>query len=237
MAQAFLVRLPDGREVRPEDWTSTPLYSTVEIDDSASLTPLEAFSYGIGGTVPGSVGPRQANIVDTNFQGAGNILPENEELLLYGLCISLFQVTAASVTNYFTNNEPWVPDPPHVIATNVLRCQEDVLVSLRIANTKEYCKMPLGFFAASCGVFPTLGSARSAGSSWSNTELIGSNGMVTEGTHRTFATPHQVAPGEAFSVVFEFPFGSVRNLDFGNDTSARLYTRVYTRGVRRRPVA
>lgn len=236
MAQAFLVRLPDGREVRPEDWTSCPLYSVVEIDDG-TLTPLEAFSYGIGGTVPGSVGPRLANIVDTNFQGQGNILPENEELLLYGLCISLFQITAASVTNYFLNTEPWTPDPPHVIATNVLRFQEDVLVKLKIANTKEYCSMPAGFFAASCGVFPTLGSARSAGTSWADSELIGTNGNVTEGTGRTFATPHQVAPGEAFSVVFEFPQGQIRNLEFGNDTSARLYTRVYTRGVRRRPVA
>jgi len=235
MAQAFTVRLPDGREVRPEDWTAAPLYSLVEINTGA-LTPLDAFSFGIGGPVPGSPGPRNANISDTNFQGQGNVLPENEEILLYSLCISLFQVVA-NTTQFFNGNEVWTPDPPHVTLTNVLRVQRDTLVALYIANTKQYCSMPMGFFAASCGVEPYFGAARSVGSGNTQTELVGSNGGVSENEHRLFATPHQIAPGEAFNVQFTFPAGQITGLNFGADTSARIRARVYTRGVRRRPVA
>jgi hypothetical protein len=235
MAQAFTVRLPDGRSVRPEDWTSAPLYSSVEIA-SGTIAPLEAFSYGIGGQVPGSVGPRFANYSDTNFQGQGNILPENEELLIFAISISFFQ-TFTSLANFFAGNEAWTPDPPHVTLTNVLRVQADTLVRLRIANTKEYCSMPAGFFGAACGVMPYLGSARSQGTSYSQTELIGANGSVSEGDHRLFATPHQVAGGEAFQIIFDFPRGQVRSLAFGADTNAHIYCRTETRGVRRRPVA
>jgi len=97
--------------------------------------------------------------------------------------------------------------------------------------------MPVGFFAASAGTMPYLGSARSQGTSYSQTELIGANGSVSEGDHRLFATPHQVSPGEGFQVIFDFPRGQVRSLAFGADTNAHIFARVETRGVRRRPVA
>lgn len=237
MAQLDLIRLPDGRMVRPGDWTCTPYYSSVEIDDAATLADLDAFSYGKGGDVPGSVGPRQSTIIDTNMEGQGSVLMENEELLIYGISIELLQITAASVTNFFTAQEAWAPDPPLVSATNCQRVLQDTLVEMWIANTKQYLQVPIGFLPAARGVYHTFGSARSEGSTWTEGVFVGYNGNVSEGMHRTFATPQTVDGGEAFVVRFRFPYGSVQNLDFGNDTSARILARVFTRGVRKRPVA
>lgn len=236
MAQLDTIRLPDGREVKPGDWTCTPLYSTVEIDDAATLADLNAFSYGIGGDVPGSTGPRQSDHSDTNMQGQGSVLSENEELLIFGICIELLQFSN-NTTNFFTTQEAWAPDPPLVSATNCQRVLQDTLVEMWIASTKNYLAIPIGFLPGARGVYHTFGSARTEGSAYIEAPLAGYNGNVSEHMHRRFATPQQVGGGEAFAIKFRFPFGSVRNLDFGTDTTARILARVYTRGARKRPVA
>lgn len=244
--QIIKVRLPDGRTVSPSDWTSSPLWSSVEIAADANLQPLPAFSYGPGGEVPGSVGPRQANEIDTNMQGSGAILAENEELMLFGLQIDLFQMFT-SLTDFFTGGEAWAPSPPHVSATNCQRVLRSTVVEMRIATTKAYIQMGLGFFPAAQGVAAVLGAAlniEAAGAD--NAPFIGTNGNVSVGSGREFGTPYSVNPGEQFSVTLKFPFGGVVEpiaglagslLDFGDDTDARILARVYTIGPRRRPVA
>lgn len=241
MAQLSRIRLADGRVLRPGDWTVSPLYSTVDIA-TGTLATLDAFSYGKGGEIPGSIGAaanqlRIATLKDTNMEGAGGILAENEQLLIYSLCVELIQ-RAPNTTQFFTGQEAWAPDPPLVSMTNAQRVLQDTLVKLRIANTKYYLNTPLGFLPAARGVFHAgMGSARSAGTSYANGVAVGYNGGVSEGSHRRFATPHEVLPGEAFVVQFEFPRGSVQNLNFGSDTSARISARIFTRGLRMRPVA
>ncbi|MCR4339264.1 MAG: hypothetical protein NUW01_05170 [Gemmatimonadaceae bacterium] len=241
MGQLGIIRTATGAQYRAEDWTASPLYSTVDIDDAAALTRLDAFSYGKGGEIPGSVAAagtaqRTATLKDTNVEGAGGILAENEELMLFGLCVELIQ-RYSSLTDFFNGNETWCPDPPLVSFTNVLRVQQDTVVRLMIANTKDYHAVPIGALPAARGVNHVFGSARSQGSAYAEGMVVGSNGGVNEHTHRRFGTPHEVGPGEAFSVRFEFPRGSVANLDFGADTRARISARVWTRGLRRRPVA
>ncbi len=235
MAQIWKVRLPDGRTVRPTEWSSTPLWSTVEIGAGAQ-TPLFAFSYGRGGAVPGSVGPRNSTLVDTNMRGDGDIIPENEELLIYSIMAETFAI-ATNVANFFTGNDPGCPDPPLVGLRNLLRFQRDVNLELRIAEVKNYYDHPVGFFPASMGTNLYLGAARSAGSAFANSMLVGTNGSTSSFDNRRVATPHQVQPGEAFSVSFNFPFGQITNLNFGADANARLRVRVYADGYRRRPVA
>jgi hypothetical protein len=247
--QIIKVRLADGRTVSPSDWTSSPLWSSVEISDAASLQPLPAFSYGPGGSVPGSFGPRQATDIDTNMQGEGGVLMDNEELMLFGLQIDLFQLYD-SLSLYFTGGERWSPTPPHISATNVQRVLRSTLVKMRIATTKTYITMGLGFFPAAQGVHATLGAALNLGAGTTGNTLapfIGANGNVSVGSGREFATPYSVNPSEQFSVSLEFPFGAVVEplasgsagsaLDFGDDTGARILARVYTIGPRRRPVA
>lgn len=249
MVQAIKVRLPDGRTVSPSDWTSAPLYSTVEISSAASLQPLPAFSYGLGGVVPGSVVPRNATEADTNMQGEGGILQENEEVFLYALQIEVFQI-ASNTTNFFTNQETFAPDPPEVSATNLLRLQRSCLVRTKIANTKDYGVNPISFYGAAMGVHRTTGSTRSQGTTYANGIFAGYHGGVNVFDQREIATPHHIAPGEAFVVRLEFPYGSIVEplpatagqvvaspLDFGDDTDARLRVRVYVIGPRRRPVA
>lgn len=239
MAQLNKIRFADGRTEKPGDWTVSPLYSTVDIA-TGTLATLDAFSYGKGGEIPGSIGVgtnlRVSTLKDTNMEGQGGILSENEELLLFGLCIELIQ-RAPSTANFFLNQETWAPDPPLLSYTNCLRVQQDTLVRMRIAHTKDYLAVPLSYLPAARGVFHALGSARSEGSSYAEGVAIGSNGGVNEGTHRIFGTPHEVLGGEAFAVRFEFPRGSVQNLDFGDDTTARISARIFTRGLRKRPVA
>lgn len=242
MAQITKIRYADGRVVRPGDWTSSPLYSSVDIDNAASLANLLAFSYGEGGDVPGSVaaagtGQRKATKIDTNMRGQGSVLAENEQLLIFGLSIELYQRAAADTTDFFTGTEALMPDPPVLAGTNVLRVQRDTLISLNIASTKEYLKVPLGFLPAARGVRHVLGSARSQGSGYAEGVFIGQNGGVSEHDHRLVATPQEVGAGEAFNVEFLFPFGSIAGLQFGTDTTARITARVYQRGIRRRPVA
>jgi hypothetical protein len=102
MAQITKVRLPDGRTLTPGDWTSAePLYSTVEVGAGA-YTTLHAFSYAVGGDVPGSVGPRKSNLSDTNLQGQGAQLPENEELIIYSMMVEAFTVNQVDLAAYRT---------------------------------------------------------------------------------------------------------------------------------------
>jgi len=247
MAQALKIRLPDGRTLVPSDWTASPLFSTVEIDDASNLSPLPGFSYGAGGDVPGSVGPRKATAADTNMQGQGGILAENEELLLYALQIELFQIYSNG-ENFFTGQELFAPNPPHVSLTNVLKVQRSTSVRLKIANTKDYCFAPIGFFPAAMGTHAGFGAARSGravSATFPYPVAVGSNGNVSSGDQREFATPHHVAGGEAFAVNLEFPYGGVTEplgisnsgLNFGSDTGARIRARIYAVGLRRRPVA
>ena len=240
MAQAWKVRLPDGRVVSPAEWSSTPIWSTVEIDDG-TLTDLSAFSYGQGGDVPGSSGPRSADVIDTNMEGPGAILAENEELLLYTLAVVLTVTTTddATSSNFFTSNgDAGTPDPPDISLENVLRVQRDTMLVLKIAGQSGRWQMnvPVGFFPAGMGAWHHTGAASAVNNS-DAAILAGTNGNPSCGANRKFATPHRVGPGESFEVLFRFPSGSVNNLELGNDDDARVRARIYADGYRRRPVA
>lgn len=221
MAQVYKIRMADGVTITPADWTSTPLYSTVEIGSGAQA-PLPAFSYGVGGDVPGSVGPRKAlDGIDTNLDGQGAVLAENEELLIQSCSISCF-------TFNYTNP---AATPPHVSLDNMLRLQASILGVLRISSKRtEYSRMNLGFYAASMGVTSVLGADTATD------RTVANNGSSSVEGRRVFATPHHVAGGETFELTLEFPFGQVPNLTLPNADS-RIRARVYLDGFRRRPVA
>lgn len=252
MVQAIKVRLPDGRVVSPSDWTSAPLFSTVEVG-TGNQQPLPAFSYGEQGQVPGSVGPRNATQRDTNMQGQGGILQENEEVLMYALQVEVIQ-TYTNLTDFFNGNDTFCPDPPEVSATNLLKLQRSTLLRVKIANTKDYGVMPLSFFSGAQGIQRTTGSTRRQGaaSDYTNGVFTGYNGGVSVMDQREWATPHHIGPGEAFEATLEFPYGAVTEplpttagqvtaagsaLNFGADTNARLRVCIYVIGPRRRPVA
>lgn len=248
--QALSVRLADGRVVNPTDWTSAPYYTTVEVGTGAQQ-PLPGFSYGIGGDVPGSVGPRKATKADTNYRGPGGTLMENEEILLFALQVDLYQVSSNSTLFYAGAQDAWAPDLPEVSINNLMAMQRSVHLRMKIANTKTYSENVLSWYPAAQGISRSGGALRSQWSSYANGEALAYNGGVGVHDQRQFATPHHINGGEAFEVTLEFPYGSVVEplsqvsgstipaaaLNFGDDTDARIRVIISAIGPRRRPVA
>lgn len=235
MAQLWKIRLPGGKTLTPGDWTSAePLYSTVEIG-VGPFPILTAFSSGKGGTVPGSIGPRRSTLADTNLEGEGARLPENEEIIIYQMAIEAFHIGAQSGADALPSI-----DPPDVSLLNMLRMQRDLLIVTRIAYVKEYTRAPLGIFPASTGVRQYNSAARSAISAGVDGYVASNNGGLSVKDARMFASPLYVAGGESIAVDFKPGPGSVTGLDAESTPGAddgRLRLRVYWEGYRRRPVA
>ena len=231
MAQVTKVRLPDGRVLTPGDWTSAePLYSTIEIT-SGPYTTLQAFSYALGGDVPGSnVGtgsPRKSNLTDTNLLGQGAQLPENEELIVYAMEVEAFTVLDTGGLDDGMNP----PALPHVSVKNMLRLQRDLVLVMKIASVKEYTRAPLAWFPASTGVAPTYSQAVNGTEGF----VTGNNGSTDVGGKRVFASPLYVDGGEALVIDFLAPKGEVEGLNLGE--TGRIRLRTFLDGYRKRPVA
>jgi len=231
MAQIWKVRLPNGDVITPGDWTcAEPLYSTVEIGPQ-NFPLLTAFGYGQGGTVPGSVGPRQSTLVDTNLQGEGNRLPENEELICYNLGVEVFKRGVAATTLPFPDSDnPGVPLP------DMLRLQRDVLIQFKIAAVKNYTHSPMSYWPAGTGAYYTISGGRSVVSGASaNGEVNANNGSSSVKGRRELASQLTVAGGESMAVDVRSGPGIVTNLNLAAD--ARMVLRIFLDGYRRRPVA
>lgn len=229
MSQVFSIKI-GNRVLSPADWTATdPLYSTVEIG-AGPQTDLVAFSYGRGGVVPGSPGLRKADPIDTNLEGEGGRLPENEALLCYSISTDLF-LRSASGTD---DSNVQAPDVGYL---NVGRLQRFTVLELVIANLKVYAQAPLGWFPAGMGVFSS--QATGTGGDLANGYIAGTNGQTTIKGVRRFAAPHYIKGGETFQVRYRFPNGQVNGLNFGSPGSPddRIIARTYLRGFRKRPVA
>lgn len=231
MAQLWKVRLPDGRVLTPGDWTTAePLWSTVEIGAGA-FPVLTAFSYGEGGDVPGSIGPRESTLADTNLQGEGSRLPENEELVVFNIAVEVFRIG----DTYLDPDPDVIPhaDAPDVDLKEILRLQRDLLVIFRIAFVKEYTRSPLSYWAASTGVAGTYaGGLNQAGVSGF---LSANNGSWNADEGRVLASPLYVQGGESMQVDIKAGPGEVQDLNVG--VASRMRLRIFLDGYRRRPVA
>lgn len=236
MGQVWKVRLPGGQTLIPGDWTSAePLYSTVEVAAGVSLPLLTAFSYGRGAQVPGSIGPRNSNLSDTNLEGEGARLPENEELVIYNMCIEMFKIGQTTNSNLGSDPIP-ATDAPDVPLLDVLRMQQYMIVVLRIASVKEYTRQPISYYGASTGTEMYTSGATTLASAGASGFFAGNNGGTSVYDARLFASPLYVAGGETLAVDFKAGPGSIPGLDLNPDTG-RIRLRTYLDGYRRRPVA
>jgi len=224
MAQVRKLVLPNGMTVVPGDWTSAvPLFSTVEVA-AGSIPTLYAFSYTAGDTVPGSVGPRMATTIDTNLQGEGSKLPENEELVIHTMMISAFKEGAAADSGVFP--DPLVPEVP---LTDMLRLQQDLLIQLNIAAVKNYTQSPLSYWPGAAGVQHAYSGGLTGGTA------VAYNGCTGTQGNRKFASPLYVAGGESFRVECVPNRGAISGLNLA--ATSRIQLRIYLDGFRRRPVA
>jgi hypothetical protein len=234
MAQVWKVRLPGGQTYTPGDWTaSEPLWSTVELTTGA-VPVLSAFSYGRGADVPGSIGPRQSDFIDTNLEGEGGRLPENEELVIFSMAVEVFKIGAAGQAG----GVDAIPatDAPDFPLLDMLRLQRDMIVVMRIAYVKEYTRAPLGYFPASTGVARMDSGSRTVISAGVSGTVVGNNGSTNVMDNRVFSSPLYVAGGESFTVDFRAGPGQINNIDL-NANTGRARLRVFLEGYRRRPVA
>ena len=230
MAQDWKVRLPGGNVVTPGEWTSAePLYSTVEIA-AGPFPAIVAFSYGRGGTVPGSVGPRQSTLIDTNLDGEGNRLPENEELVIHTIGVSCFKIGVQASTASFPDT-----DNPHVDLPNMLRLQRDLLMLLSIASVKEYTRSTISYWPGGMGVSSMYSGGVTNVSGGVTGSVVANNGSPSVDGRRELASELYIAGGEGFQLTFRSGMGQVVGLNLA--AAARIRLRCYLDGYRRRPVA
>lgn len=228
MAQLIKIRMPNGNVYTPGDWTAAqPLYSTVEIGTGA-FPILTAYSYALGGAVPGSPGQRQSTLADTNLDGEGARLPENEELLAYALAIEAFMVGPQ------TDQPPpgeYVSQLPMVSMQNMLRIQRDLLVITKVAAVKEYTHAPMSWFPASTGTHETNSVALFDTRGF----VDANNGGDSVSDIREFASPLYVKGGETLTVDVRPGPGQVNGLSL--EPGSRIRLRFYFEGYRKLPVA
>jgi|WetSurMetagenome_2_1015567.scaffolds.fasta_scaffold65323_3 hypothetical protein len=239
MAQITRIVLPNGQEYVPSDWTSAePLWSTVEVSPGP-FPLLKAFSYGRGASeVPGSIGPRKSSYVDTNLEGEGSKLPENEDLIAYTMNVEVFKIGTADTTTYFPD-----ADQPDVPLPDMLRMQRDIVMLFRIAAIKDYTHASMSYFPAAMGTLYNFSGNLTEVSGGATGTVVASNGSPSPRDVRTFASPLYVAGGEAFGVEVTAGPGFVQGLNLALDNATppkqpgRIRLRIFLDGLRRRPVA
>lgn len=232
MSQLLKIRLPDGRTLTPSDWTTAePLWSTVELPEG-NIPVQEAFTYGLGGDVPGSPNNRAASLIDTNLQGEGARLPENEAMIIQAIAVEVY-VIPGSGDVYTENSDNAIS--PDVGLSNMLRIQRDLLAVVTIASVKEYIRIPIGFMAAGGGA--ESGTASGVGADGLNGYVAATNGSTSVKGLRHLASPLFIQGGEAFRVKFIPPSGTITGLDLGDNAGARIRLRTFLLGYHKRPVA
>ncbi len=230
MARLDTIRLPNGAQVHPGDWTTAePLYSTGEF--GAGMFPvLTLFSYSFGAPVPGSPTQRTSTILDTNLEGEGNRLPEDESLIIFNISCLVTKVGEALDPNEFPDAEnPEVPLP------DMLRLQRDLVAFFRIANIKEYTNAPISYFPAGQGVDYSISGGLSRAAGGLSGTMRASNGSPSPQDVRTLASPLYVAGGETMALDLRAGPGEIVGLNLA--ANARLVTKFFFDGYRKRPVA
>lgn len=231
MSQLLKVRLPNGQTVTPADWTTAePIWSTVEIK-AGPLVTQEAFTYGIGGSVPGSATQRTSTLLDTNLQGEGGRLPENEAMVVQAISVEAYLIPPPNAIYATDDNNVVAPD---VGLSNMLRMQRDLLVTISIASVKEYIRAPLAFMAAGSGI--ESGTASGVGGDFANGYIAASNGATSVKGLRHLASPLFIQGGEAFRLRYLTPRGEVAGLSLPQSNS-RIRLRAFLHGYHKRPVA
>lgn len=230
--QLISVRLPNGEDVDPSEWSDTPLYSTVEFQLGVSISSVFFFSYGETGSVPitpATLTSRPANDADTNMQGQGSVLPENERLIIYSIQVEFYNLGIDGTA------QDTAVTPPDVSLESMLAIQRDTMGILHIASRKkEYCRAPIGYYATSKGVNRLMQpNAQIQGAATSFQAAY--NSGITVGDQRTFATPHDVPGGTTFDFELNFPLGTVDII--GSSPGDVIRSRATLYGPRKRPVA
>lgn len=230
------IRLPDGTNLKIDEWVHWPLFSTIEFAAFSKLN-LKAFSYTVGQQVPTEGLPkRAADEADTNqvVRGRTN---HDESLVVYSMTYELFGLSNASVNPSASAVAPLAATAPQFSRHNLLALQRSMLVELFVgANiNKPQLRVPFSRLSQSIGpVIHGTTLATQVGTPTFAVTLGGTDlatgGRLTANNQWRLEIPIYIEADRVFNVRCSTP---ERLADMNQDMRLRLWLD----GMKRRPVA
>lgn len=227
------IRLPDGTNLKLDEWVHYPVFSTIEFAARTKLS-LKAFSYTVGQQIPSQGLPkRQADEGDTNQVVRGRTNAD-EALVVYSLTYETFGLSdAATSPAVYPAVAPFAAVAPATSRHNLLSIQRSMLVELFVgANiNKPQLRVPMSRIAQSIGpmfhgtTLATFGLTPALG----GTDL-GTAGRLSANNQWRLEIPIYIESDRVFNVRFSTPEALA-------DLNQDLRLRVFLDGMKRRPVA
>jgi hypothetical protein len=231
--QITKVRLADGTEVALTDWSSRPIYSTVDLLSGFIDEEIRAFSYIESEQVAASQnlitagGTRNATQTDTNIDSKGE-LAATEEYLVYAIQVEMHQFDFA--TPDFNITAPGLPCPTGPV---VCQAQQRLVLELEVSE-KAFPQAGLGWFSTGFG--PQIVSTDAAVTH----RTYANNGRPTREAVYEQPIPVHLGGTEDYSVIIHNSGGGAVNFtdDAGVVQAAiALRMRIYLCGLHKRPTA
>lgn len=226
------LRLPDGQELKFDEWSHWPRYSTIDVAAAqAGAFNLKAFSYVVGQRVTATQGvvARQATPTDTN-QIAKKRMNHDEAFLAYSWTYEIFATTDA------TSGQVNFADAPIFLSTNLRRLQRDLVMSLVVGAQiqKPQARSPLSWIGQGPGT-PGWGSGGAVAPNVSVS--MGTAGKPTPANQRVWMLPIHIESDRVYYVEvrgWRSPTGGSPALDA---VTQDFRMRILLDGLHRRPIA
>lgn len=226
------LRLPNGEEIRMDEWSHWPRYSTVDIAAAASGSfNLKAFSYVVGQRVTATAGvaARNATESDTN-QIAKKRMNHDEAFLAYSWTYEFFATSDA------TSGQVSFADAPIFQSQNLRRFQRDLVLSLVVGAQiqKPQARCPLSWIGQGPGT-PGFGSGGTVAPNVSVS--MGTGGRPSPANQRVWELPIHIESDRVYYVEvrsWRSPQGVTPSLDA---VTQDCRMRILLDGLHRRPIA
>jgi hypothetical protein len=225
------IRLPDGTELKLDEWLHYPIFSTIEYA-AFSKVNLLAFTYVTGQNVP-TIGlpPRTADDADTN-QTVRTRTNQDEALVIYSMTNEFFGLSGADVT---PSVSPTAIVNAAALAPTVSRhvqlvLQRDILAELFVgANiNKPQLRVPLSRLSQSIG--PVIHGTSTAVAAPLGAPDLGTQGEVCSSNQWRLELPIYIESDRVFKVRMSSPAAML-------DMNQHIRQRIWLDGMKRRPVA
>lgn len=226
------LRLPNGEEIKFDEWSDWPRYSTIDVAAAnAGNFNLKAFSYVVGGRVTATAGvaARQATESDTN-QIAKKRMNHDEAFLAYSWTYEVFATTD------YTVSQTTFATAPIFLSQNLRRLQRDLVVSLVVGAQiqKPQARSPLSWIGQGPGT-PGWGTGSAVGPNVSVS--MGTGGSPTPANQRSWQLPIHIESDRVYYVEvrgWRSPIGVTPALDA---VTQDFRMKLYLAGLHRRPIA
>lgn len=229
--QITKIRLQDGTEVGLTDWSSRPIYSTIDLLSGFVDEEIRAFSYIESETVASSANlaaaaRRVATLRDTNIDSRSE-LASTEEYMVYSIEVEMSQFVL--VGSAFQTSEAGLPTP---VGPVVALAHQALVLELEVSE-KAFPQMGLGFFGTGFGPQIMATSAAAA-------RTYANNGVPSREAVYEQPIPVHLGGTEDYSIIVHNPGGGA--VTFRDDTGATdldaiLQLRILLCGLHKRPTA